>query len=86
MKVYKNDPIFESDRTNDGEYVAASRSNMPLRLEIAARILAARESDSNDRFSEVAVPNKMTKEVQLCLRLADALIDAHNATAGEGAQ
>jgi hypothetical protein len=76
MKVDKNSPLT-SEHTPFGCPAPVVRSNMPLRLEIAARILAG--FGSQIRFDKM--------DCEVALASADALIDAHNATAGkEGAE
>lgn len=55
---------------------------MPIRLEIASRIIAARESDSEAMLTTETDDNDLEIQAKFALRFADALIKAHNETLG----
>lgn len=76
MKVNGNEQTF----TFDHEIGAISGSNIPIRLEIASRILvgviAANDHTNVDWHTEEIVD----KQIKNALRYADALIAEHNKT------
>ena len=73
MKVNGNDPVFIPAVSGNGD-LAATESNIPIRLEIASRILLnwARLSDFEERHPKILA----------ALEYADDLIEAHNETCG----
>jgi hypothetical protein len=85
MKVDKNQPLdaratntrFDGDMS--GEVIVVSGGSIPLRLEIAARLLAGAMADPNYEPDETNV-RIATRRI---LRLADILIEAHNETCHE---
>ena len=70
MKVSKNSIAVKKDEVTP--------HSMPARLEIAAKILAAWESNINSPFK-----NRLRENPILALEMADALINEHNRTCGE---
>jgi hypothetical protein len=79
-KVYGKSPTF----VFDNEIGALSGSNIPIRLEIAARILASNYGDwarvKQDEFSGKPFSEFYAYLATVSLHLADALIAAHNST------
>lgn len=55
---------------------------MPIRLEIAARVMAAREADSESMLTTDTDDDDLAEQAKFALRYADALIKAHNETVG----
>lgn len=77
MKVDKNSPTYPY-AYKDLQGCLISNEGIPLRLEIAARLLAAQVSNSDTDFSKV---EKNIKEIsELFLEFSDKLIEAHNET------
>lgn len=77
MKVNGNDPTISYEVQESGLGIAAGpQSNIPIRLEIAARILAGSDT-TPDMCNGIAGP---LISPQTALELADALIAAYNAS------
>jgi hypothetical protein len=74
MKVNGNAPTIETRAEFTSEHALGERlmSNMPIRLEIAARILAGWAANTNGVIGSV--------DVDSALSFADSLIAAHNAS------
>jgi len=80
MKVNGNDPIFETDPEGHrvGSYTPTTQSNIPIRLEIASRILG--DIYIERRASLDAGVIDMDDISEVAIRRADSLIEAHNRT------
>jgi hypothetical protein len=57
-----------------------SESNIPIRLEIAARVVQGFLANTSVSISEYAWERQCQAIARDCLVLADALIEAHNET------
>jgi hypothetical protein len=78
-KVYGKSPTF----VFDNEIGALSGSNIPIRLEIAARILASIAApvvQSAGEYESGSTARSLNRMPDVALHLADRLIEAHNST------
>ncbi len=78
MKVDKNGPAFPFPASYDHHVC----TGIPLRLELAARLLAA-DLSSRNADEWISLPRGAAEMCDAMLDFADTLIDRHNATCGE---
>jgi hypothetical protein len=83
VKVDKNAPTFGGTETMGQTISQHSRSNIPIRLEIAARILASIAApvvQSAGEYESGSTARSLNRMPDVALHLADRLIEAHNST------
>jgi len=81
VKVNGNDPIFVPAVSGDGD-LAATESNIPIRLEIASRIMAGNFGWYVERVKKLLSTVTYGDIAADVLIVTDALIKAHNETCG----